>query len=159
LSKIITTFEIQKNSLYAVQFEGDDEDIFAKTFNLWNDIEYLEEFFENNQKHLNQSIFGYPNVEIAVSKTLEEAHQFESTILKAAKTKRQLGNIVFHKLSKYDNSTQHTKSKAYGSKSKSWLRIYALCLSDNIFIVTGGAIKLTLKMQGNPILEKELRRL
>lgn len=37
--------------------------------------------------------------------------------------------------------------KAYGLRSRSWLRIYVLKTTDEAYLITGGAIKLTRSMQ------------
>lgn len=50
------------------------------------------------------------------------------------------------------------KSKAYGILRKSWLRIYAIRIAKNIYIISGGAIKLTQKMN-NDDLRLELNKL
>ena len=41
----------------------------------------------------------------------------------------------------------------------SWLRIYAIRLEKNVFVITGGAIKLTRAMQDRPHTKKELDKL
>lgn len=38
----------------------------------------------------------------------------------------------------------------------SWLRIYAIKLSEGIYVITGGAIKLTLKMEEREHTKQEL---
>ena len=50
------------------------------------------------------------------------------------------------------------KSKARGNREKRWLRIYAIRFAANCFVVTGGAIKLTLNMEA-PHLQEELQKL
>lgn len=54
------------------------------------------------------------------------------------------------------------KEKARPSRRKShpsWLRIYALKLGHGIFVITGGAIKLTFKMQEREHTTEELRKM
>ncbi|MEA5402879.1 hypothetical protein VB776_08135 [Arcicella sp. DC2W] len=48
--------------------------------------------------------------------------------------------------------------KSYGTHKKSWLRIYAIQIQD-VFIVTGGAIKLTQTMQEHEHTQQELNNL
>lgn len=45
------------------------------------------------------------------------------------------------------------------STHRSWLRIYALKLSAGIYIITGGAIKLTATMQERQHTDNELKKL
>lgn len=51
------------------------------------------------------------------------------------------------------------KSKAYGTIRKSWLRIYAIRINAETYIITGGAIKLTRTMQERPHTNDQLKRL
>lgn len=41
----------------------------------------------------------------------------------------------------------------------SWLRIYAIRVEPNVYIITGGAIKLTAKMQDREHTQRELDKL
>lgn len=45
------------------------------------------------------------------------------------------------------------------TKHASWLRIYAIRIDPNVYIVTGGAIKLTAKMQDREHTQIELEKL
>jgi hypothetical protein len=53
----------------------------------------------------------------------------------------------------------YEENKAYGFKYKSWLRLYAIRISANIFVVSGSAIKLTKAMQDRAHTQKELQKL
>lgn len=50
-------------------------------------------------------------------------------------------------------------NKAKGLNKPSWLRIYAIRLDANLFVVSGGAIKLTETMNERAHLIQELRKL
>ena len=51
-----------------------------------------------------------------------------------------------------------TRSKATGDNQLSWLRIYAIKLQSNTYIITGGAIKLTKTMQERAHTNEELNK-
>ncbi|NBW34801.1 MAG: hypothetical protein EBR30_07235, partial [Cytophagia bacterium] len=51
-----------------------------------------------------------------------------------------------------------TRSKAKGDQPKTWLRIYAIKLESNVYVVTGGAIKLTRSMQDREHTRLELQK-
>lgn len=159
MSKIVDIFVLKEDQLYSVQYEEDKTDIFHKIFNLWTDIEYLEVFFEKHKNKLKQARYGFATVEEAVDKTVEEADSFQEKIWKATKTEGDLSRLVFRSLHQHDYSKQHIEQKAYGTEKESWLRIYAICLSHDVYVISGGGIKLTKSMQEMPLLEKELRRL
>ena len=172
--------EIIKDSLYAIRYddvqdefennEFDDNssnDIFSRIFNNWNDVEYLEAFFNEHKEDLQREFFNYISIEEAIYQTIEEANELEDLILQIAesgKTDRgQTLQTLFKPLHKKDEDKfpvpGHQKSKLYGTKHRSWLRIYAIRIEENVFIVTGGAIKLTRTMNEREHLENELKNL
>jgi hypothetical protein len=67
---------------------------------------------------------------------------------------------LFQPLS-YDLVTNNIfeKKKAYGIRNKTWLRIYALKAGEDMYIVTGGAIKLTATMKEREHTQAELVKL
>ena len=50
-------------------------------------------------------------------------------------------------------------TKAKGDQLKSWLRIYALKIDENVYVITGGAIKLTKTMLEREHTKHELEKL
>jgi hypothetical protein len=67
--------------------------------------------------------------------------------------------MQFTSLHKNDFTIKHLQSNAYGQTYHSWLRLYAIRISKNLYVVSGGAIKLTKAMKGIPHLEVELKKL
>ncbi len=162
--KIVSIFAIVENSLSAVQFEECEYDEFALQFNNWNDVEYLEQFFEDHKNDLQSGFWGALSVEDAVLKTLNEAEKMEAFILEVAETGQDdpfnsLHDLVFKPLSEKNISIQHLKSKAYGPDNPSWLRLYAIRIAKNLYVVSGGGIKLTKTMNVEPHLTIELKKL
>ena len=157
-------FAIVNESLLSVRFEGNDKDEFARLFEQWQDIDYLEDFFESNKDDLQDGFFGNISVEDAVFTTIDEADKLENHIKEVAEKGQEsdcstLYDLVFHPLHEYDTSKIHTESKAYGLKSSSWLRIYAVQIAPNLYVVSGGVIKLTKAMQDRPHTTEELKKL
>jgi hypothetical protein len=157
--KIITIFAHPKNKLYAFEY-GEEGDVFRLAFNNWNDVEYLEEFFEKNKNDLQSGFYGNITVEDAVIKTLKEGKNLENQFRKIAKNEKnhQLNDVIFKPLSE-NEKLSFQKSKAYGTDDKSWLRIYAIRIDINTFIITGATIKLTPKMQDRQHTNQELNKL
>jgi hypothetical protein len=172
--------EIIKNSLYSIkynevqdEYENDEfgdissKDIFTRIFNNWNDVEYLDFFFNKHKEDLQRDFFNNISIEEAICQTIEEANELEDLILQIAEAgktnKTQTLQTLFKPLHKKDKDKfpvpDHQKSKLYGIKRKSWLRVYAIRIDENVFIVTGGAIKLTQTMNEREHLEKELKNL
>jgi len=161
---IVSIFAIVDESLLSFKWHEEELDSFAQSFDQWTDVAYLEEFFESNKDDLNSGFWGTVSVEEAIERTAQEAEQFERRIRAISKQGKEeqedaLSKFVFKDLSKNDSTYTHVKSKAYGTSSPSWLRLYAIRLDVNLFFVTGGAIKLTENMNEREHLKLELEKL
>ncbi|MEX0778774.1 MAG: hypothetical protein WD491_11465 [Balneolales bacterium] len=143
------------SSIYAVVFNGDDE--LNKAFDLWNDVEYLTAFFEKNKHDLNLYGAGISQIDTAVEKTLLEAEMLENRILRIVETAGESFDKFFKPLDRV--VPIHQKSKAYGLKRRSWLRLYAVRINPDLYVISGSAIKLTQKMQDRVHTSKELVKL
>ncbi|MCH2084691.1 MAG: hypothetical protein MK226_20060 [Saprospiraceae bacterium] len=157
---------IIKESLYAVQYDKDKiyESEFEKVIDSWQDAIFLEEFFELHKDDLYSGFWGDISIEDAILRTREEAIKLEEKIIDIAeigKTDRfQTLSTLFQPL--YNNPTKtepFEKNKVKGHHQPSWLRIYALRIDQNCFLITGGAIKLTPNMNERDHLLQELEKL
>src|SRR5690606_11792965 len=161
--KIINTFAIVKDSLYSVQYDTEGSNEFAKCFELWNDPIYLREFFEQHEKDLNNKFWNGITIEEAIVKTREDARLLEEELVSVAKTGKterfETLSTLFEPLSKGVIDENLEKDKAKGMKRPSWLRIYAIRIEANLFVVCGGAIKLTPTMNERKHLTLELEKL
>jgi len=136
--------------LLTINFEKNGIDEFTKLQDEWTDIEFLEDFFTTNQTDLVGEWKNY-SIEDAVIKTRNDARIFFKFLLslskKSKKERIKIFKNLFHPLSKGKIEDGFLpKKKAYGSNAKTWLRIYALKIGEDSFLVTGGAIKLTRTM-------------
>lgn len=162
--KIVDIFAIEKNRLLSVQFDTNDCDEFTLTFRNWNDTEYLEDFFEKNKSDLQSGFFGAISIEEAIFSTIDEATEFEEKIRAVAKigkfeTQSSLQDLVFYPLHKNDQTYNLVESKAYGKEYKSWLRIYAIRINSECYVISGSAIKLTENMNERDHTSDELDKL
>lgn len=162
--KIECIFEIIEDSLASIKYEEEPFDAFTYSFSLWEDVEYLECFFEDNKVDL-QSDFWQMRVEDAVVKMLDEARIFKEDILYYAEQGKtggsaQLESYIFKPLHKDIYSNTRIESKAYGTvNGDAMLRMYAIRLGSNQYVVTGGAIKLTKDLQARKHTARELDKL
>jgi hypothetical protein len=150
---------IFENSLYAIQYADSPLNEFNKTFDLWANTQKLWEFFKNNYEDLQSGHFGAITIEDAVVITLKTANEMEQIFVDLSKKtiedqNKCLGSL-FEPLHKRNEGMVLEKSKA----KKNWLRIYALRIGENKYIVTGGAIKLTNAMAERKHTSIELRKL
>ena len=152
------------NCLLTVQYGNERYHEFQKLFIRWTDPEYLHAFFKTNEKDLNRPFWGGITVDQAVIETRNEAIELfvyiKSLYKKPSEERVPLLRDFFKTLStrKQRESYLETK-KAYGRRRKTWLRLYAIKAGDEVYIITGGAIKLTDTMEEREHTLKELRKL
>lgn len=159
MMKIVRIFE-GNNNLLSFKYDNEDDNEFDRLFDLWNDIKFLYDFFEDNSEHLKDSYWSSKSNDTLVLETRELAGKFEEQLLdyelKDDYLRQKYLQEIFEPLeisSFRDISLSKTKAK------KSWLRIYALKVNKSSFIITGGAIKLTAKMEDHEITKNELVKL
>ena len=148
------------NNLFAIKYAGETKDEFSRLFELWQDPEYLEDFFETHKSDLESGFWETISVDDAILETFEYAQDFENRLLELSEQsdEEQIGGLeeIFKPLhdSQYQILTLN-KSKA----KRTWLRLYALRIETNVYIITGGAIKLTRTMQERRHTNRELSKI
>lgn len=145
--------------LWAVRYDREEDNELRRLFNLWSDIEWLDSFFTEHFNDL--AYFKVMNVEQAIYDTIEDNERLESVFLEC-----KCGADLEGKFRPLDNNVtvpkEKEKMKTRGDRANhhdSWLRIYAIRLCDGKYIVTGGAIKLTEKMEEREHTQNELDKL
>ena len=161
--KIVPIFvpDNSEEGLWSIHVGGEPQNEFEKFFDVMNDIEWLHNFFEQNKADLHGGFFGSISIGLAVSRTLEEVEEMENSLYDYSEQgfKGRDSNLqhFFKPLNNFEYSiTAHQKSNA--RIRKGWLRLYAIRLAENCYLVTGGAIKLTLDMK-RAHLQNELKKL
>lgn len=156
--ELITIFA---DLLYSVKYRKNERPVFTKIFNEWQDTEVLFDFFEKNKESLNSGFFGTVSIEEAVLRTIEEAKNLQKMLRFYGERGDKSALDLFFKNDLYDKSRikELVPKKGYGKRRKSWLRLYAIELSTECYVITGGAIKLTETMQEKPHTKKELDKI
>lgn len=148
------------NHLWAVKEDEKETDELSMLFRQWNNLNYLLDFFLANMDDL-RGFFKMEKVSDAVRDTMEDAEELQRLILDFPYTEQLDG--LFHPLSLEDcRAHELTREKARNwdrERHPSWLRVYAIRIEPNVYIVTGGAIKLTATMQEREHTQKELDKL
>ena len=149
-----------KDHLWAVRDMNKPNNELAALFQKWNDAEYLWEFFMENLDDL-QEFFHIERISEAVEDTIDDAEQLERLILEMPYTENL--DELFHPLGSTDLVIRElTREKARNwerTDHVSWLRVYAIRVEKNVFVITGGAIKLTHTMQDRAHTQEELGKL
>lgn len=128
--KILPTFV---PSLYAFKYSAREPDELERVFDQWDDPTYLSEFFEENERDLSVSI------EEAIFKVRNEAKFLRKKLLELTATAPIRLNELFKNL---DNNETSPKLLSPQKAPNRWLRIYAIRIDENFYVVTGGTIKL-----------------
>lgn len=144
------TFEkiLDDNRLWAVRYHGDSSNCFDAAFSNWFDMNWLKSFFQENLADLS-SFFHITDVYEAVMETIEEAKRLECLMFDISPD-ANLDLLFKHLENNRFAEMSLGREKAYGDGSfrhPSWLRLYAIKIQPGVYLVTGGAIKLTHKMR------------
>lgn len=146
--------------LWAVKARGKDADELTILFRNWTNGEYLLDFFLEHFADL-ESFFHIERLDEAVNDTFEDAEALQKLVLDFPYTEHL--DELFRPLDLTDTRTRElSREKARNwdrNRHASWLRIYAIRLEPNIYVVTGGAIKLTRTMQEREHTALELQKL
>lgn len=134
--------------LWAVKSPDKETDELTILFRNWNNGEYLLDFFLENFEDL-KGFFHIERIDEAVKDTFEDAEALQEMVLDFPATEHL--DELFKPLDITDTRlSELSREKARNwdrDRHASWLRIYAIRLEPNVYVVTGGAIKLTRTMQ------------
>ena len=158
--RIISIFERSKNCLYAVMYDDSKQDALEILQEKWTDPEELRKFFIQYKKDY-EAYYGKARVSDIVGKAIDDADLlFEKLFELAEDESGEHLNDLFKPLHNKEAGTAYElqQLKAYGTSSKSFLRMYAIRYGRS-YVITGGAIKLTEQMKDRPHTKFELHKL
>ena len=147
---------IEDGRLWAVRFDNDKNNALQKVMSQWSDALWLADFFMQNLDDL-ISYFRITNIEDAIYQTMEERDELACIIMDISPD----ANLDhFFRPLENNRMTEILLGKEKGRPHRrSWLRLYAIKLSMGIYIITGGAIKLTHTMQEREHTLQELEKM
>lgn len=154
------TFDaIIPDCLWSVRYEGESENAFYQVFDDWNNPEWLRGFFVENRHDL-ERYFRVTNIDRAIYETIDEADALQCLILDLA-VEANLDQAFRPLEPSRAGEGLLSKEKAKGKTDwhPSWLRLYAIKIGEDRYLVTGGAIKLTATMQERQHTLDELRKM
>ena len=146
--------------LWAVRYEGEDDNVLYTLFDQWNDVMWLRSFFKRNWHDLT-SYFKITDINQAIEDTIEDSERLQGVIMDISPEANL--DEIFHPLENFRTSDillgkEKARLKRI-ERHSSWLRIYAIKLSEGVYVITGGAIKLTLKMEEREHTKHELMKM
>lgn len=151
---------LKNNKLWAVRYDGDDDNVLQKIFEQWSNPIWLVDFFTENMTDL-ESYFKITDLNKAIFDTIDDSNKLQCLILDITPD-ADLDRIFRPLENNRTNEIVLGKEKAKLKKSPShasWLRLYAIKLEPGCYIITGGAIKLTKKMEERSHTLQELKRM
>lgn len=150
----------ENGKLWAVRYKENNDNALYTLFDQWNDVMWLRSFFKRNWQDL-ESYFKITDINQAIEDTIEDSDRLQGIIMDISPEANL--DEIFHPLENFRTSEMLLgKEKARLKRvvrHSSWLRIYAIKLSEGVYVITGGAIKLTLKMDEREHTQKELTKL
>ena len=141
------TFEkiIEDGRLWAVIYDGETQNALDKLFDQWNDVMWLRQFFKENIEDL-ASYFKITDVNDAIWDTIEADLD---KLFRPVENYRTSDMLLGMEKARLKRTIGHS----------SWLRIYAIKLAEGVYVITGGAIKLTLRMDEREHTKAELAKM
>ena len=147
---------IDDGRLWAVRFNKDNQNALQKVMSQWSDAEWLADFFTQNFDDL-ISYFRITSIEDAIYQTMEDRDELACIIMDIS-PEANLDRFFRPLDNNCINEMILGKEKGRPHR-RSWLRLYAIKLSMGIYIITGGAIKLTRTMQEREHTLQELEKM
>lgn len=136
-----------QTSYLSFHYENEADNEYDRLMDLWTDVAYLREYaIMNNVSNVNEFI----------EDILHDAEQIQDFLENINQNKHPYG-FYFEPL----QDSERTKMLALqkGKIRQNQLRLYAIKLDDNCFVITGGAIKMSQKMEDHPDTANELTKL
>jgi hypothetical protein len=146
--KIVSIFA---GKLFAFHYDGETENELNRILALWNDLNYIVQFLNNNQQDT-----GPDSIENLAEQISYDATCIDDLLLSIAKSNTLNFESFFKPLR---NSEYQLTALSLQKGRKNYLRIYALKIDENCFVITGGAIKLTHLMEDREHTQRELQKL
>lgn len=158
--------EIYEDWLYSIQFEEEDLNEYARVFKQWHDLDYLVDFFLDNAAYINTPFWKDAGLdptkpEDSAQRVLDEAEDLEDYIEELVSNMKQGFkpdfDEYFHFLNgKYKCLWTLEPMKSYGTERPSLLRLYAIKLEANCYLIVYGGIKLGDTIQNSPVLKDKV---
>lgn len=135
------------DQLFSFHYEKEVDNEYERLMELWTDVSYLMNFAQNNEI---TDIMGF------VNDILKQAEQLQD-FLEDLRINNEPYGFYFEPL----QSSEFNKllSCQKGKIKQNRLRYYAIKLDENCFVITGGAIKMSQKMDDHPCTKNELKKL
>lgn len=161
--KIISIFA-PDTYLFSIQYDEQEEDEYTRLlYTEWNELDKVLGFMQENSELL-KTDYTWDKIKspfLAASQVLKEADDLRELFHELNKNtkngKHPNYDDHFQFLNgPYKNVYELVPVKSYGNEKPSLLRIYAIKLDTNKYLITGGGIKLCRKIQDSPGIKNDV---
>lgn len=148
--KILDIFaEENPEHLYAFVYDEHAINEYDRLMNLWTDVTYLRMF-----ARLNKVV----NVNEFIKDRLRDVERIQDLIDELLNQSKPL-EYYFKALNNNETGIKTLSPQKGRAARNDGLRIYAIRIDVNCFVITGGAIKMSQAMQDHPDTKNELRKI
>ena len=139
------------DKLFSFHYSNQADNELTRLMSCWTDIDYLDQFLEENKKDI-----GSNSIDVLISQIVDDANRIDDKLYFLTTNSSQSLNSFFKPL--HNEEYQFTLlSKRKGRVN--YLRLYALKIDDNCYVITGGAIKFTHLMEERKHTNDELTKI
>ena len=147
--KIVSIFA---NQLYAFHYDGEDDNELRRLLALWNDIEYLYQFVMQNKGDIPRG----KTIDTLVFELIKNAKVIDDTLEEISNNPEKNLGEFFKPL---DNQEYKIVELSKQKARENYLRLFAIRIDQNCFVITGGAIKLHHLNKDRPHTQKEMMKI
>ena len=166
--QIVEIVSVYDEWLYSIRYDEEDLNEYVRVFKEWHNLDYLVNFFSDNFNYINTTFWKNAGLdpfepELSAQRILEEAEELEEYISELV-SNMNLGikpdfDEYFHFLDgKYKCLWTLEPMKSYGTSTPSLLRLYAIKIDSNCYLIVYGGIKLGATIQDSPVLKDNVFR-
>lgn len=145
--------------IYSIKYDDKEDNEYDRLFDKWNDLTSVLDFLMQHKEMLKASVWKkVSEPELAARQVLDEAEALELlfTELNSHTTNGEEPDFDSHFQyldGKYKFELEYEPMKSYGDCRPSLLRMYAIKMDRNTYLITGGGIKLGATIQDSPDLQ------
>ena len=149
--KIVPIFA---NQLFAFHYDGEVDNEYDRLMELWDDVEYIYDFLKKNKADI-----PHPRtIEQLAGFIMDDAMEIDDLLIDITE---RTDKPLAHFFMPLHNLESSVKILSLQKGRQHCLRMYAIKIDDDTFVITGGAIKLPLQhlMKDRPHTKIELQKL
>ncbi|MDD4672056.1 MAG: hypothetical protein PHI03_03905 [Bacteroidales bacterium] len=147
--KIVRIFADQ---LFAFHYETEADNVLRKLLSLWNDIAHLHQFVMRHKADVPQNL----PIPTLISQLIDNANHIDDTLNEISTAPHRSLEEFFNPL---NNQEYHIVELSKQKGRKNYLRLYAIRIDKNCFVITGGAIKFHHLNRDRPHTQQEMKKI